>query len=173
MILTPSGMMAVFQFCASKEPWNFFPSFTNFCLSCVHKIICLIPSPGRISVKYCPPCFPLVYCHCQVCPLLPGSRPARLSLMSPLSSCPGVTQWCWVLEAVWGKDSPQLPWPWIYSLFPKTIQQASQNQQLSGIILSPWSHTLQKTQSAQWELTAPTIETENFSELMAASLHTH
>lgn len=109
----------------------------------------------------------------QVCPLLPGSRPGRLSLMFPLSPLPGVTQWCWVLEAVWRKDSPQLPWPWIYSVFPKTIRQAPQNQQLLGIILSPWSPTLQKTQSAKCELTAPTIETENFSELMAASLHTH
>lgn len=85
----------------------------------------------------------------QVCPLLSGSRPEMLPLMCLLPSLPRATLCCWLLEAVRGKDSPQLPGlPYILYFL-----NSSANQHLPGVIPPLLSHTLQKTPSAKCELT--------------------
>lgn len=84
----------------------------------------------------------------QACPLLSGSRPEMLPLMCLLPSLPRATLCCWLLEAVRGKDSPQLPG---LPCIPYFLN-SSANQHLPGVIPPLLSHTLQKTPSAKCEL---------------------
>lgn len=99
MILILNGVISGGQCCPSKIPSAFFHVSPIVVFHVFTKWSDWDHLQEGSSVRWCPPCFPLLYCHCQVSPYYQVTRlrPERLSLTFPPLSLPGVTLWCWVL----------------------------------------------------------------------------